>query len=48
MKRNASNAYSLGALVQLEPVVDPVIETFLKVLDERYADTREGVRLLGS
>lgn len=32
MKRNAANAYSLNALVQMEPYVDDVIKTLLKTL----------------
>ncbi|KAL2394087.1 Cytochrome P450 monooxygenase cicH [Exophiala dermatitidis] len=37
MKRNAANAYSLNALVQMEPYVDEVTTHLLSILD-RYAE----------
>lgn len=37
MKRNAANAYSLNGLVQMEPYVDAVTMTLLKMLD-RFAE----------
>lgn len=41
MKRNASNAYSLQALVQLEPLVDEVVKSLLDHLDETYVGTQK-------
>lgn len=34
MRRNAYNAYSMGAMVQLEPLIDKVTDRFIKLLDE--------------
>ncbi|KAI1078992.1 cytochrome P450 [Whalleya microplaca] len=36
MKRNAANAYSLQALVQLEPMVDNIIERLFRRLDQEH------------
>lgn len=40
MKRNAANAYSLQALVQIEPLVDETLRRLIGHLDETYV-TRE-------
>ncbi|KAI9734029.1 MAG: hypothetical protein M1834_002686, partial [Cirrosporium novae-zelandiae] len=45
MKRNAANAYSLNALVPLEPLVDTVIERLIQVLDADYADKERACNL---
>lgn len=37
MKRNAANAYSLQALIQLEPLLDEVLDGLLTHLDKEYA-----------
>ncbi|KAJ5498165.1 Cytochrome P450 [Penicillium expansum] len=34
MKKNAYNAYSMGSMLQLEPLVDAVTDRFFKILDE--------------
>lgn len=39
MKRNAGNAYSLNALIKLEPLVDGVVERFFNRLEGEFADT---------
>ncbi|KAI5867540.1 cytochrome P450 [Durotheca rogersii] len=39
MKRNSANAYSLKALIQLEPLVDGVIARLFNHLDATYVET---------
>ena len=34
MKKNAYNAYSMGSMLQLEPLVDAVTDRFFKILDD--------------
>ncbi|KAH6643351.1 cytochrome P450 [Truncatella angustata] len=41
MKRNAANAYSLQALIQIEPLVDQVLKSLLDRFDEIYVSQRK-------
>lgn len=38
MKRNGANAYSLNALIKLEPLVEGVIDRLFSKIEEEYAD----------
>lgn len=42
MKRNASNAYAMHGLVQMEPCIEPVTQRFLEIL-QAYATRKEPV-----
>lgn len=45
MKRNAANAYSLQALIQIESLVDKVLESLVGHLDESYVAQHETCNL---
>ncbi|EXJ72498.1 uncharacterized protein A1O5_05003 [Cladophialophora psammophila CBS 110553] len=45
MKRNAYNAYSMNAMVELEPLVDGVTERFFRLLDKFCEAPREACDL---
>jgi hypothetical protein len=45
MKRNASNAYSMTSLIQLEPYIDEIMTRLFSILDQEASNPKKPVDL---